>query len=58
MKIQKGEFLNSIRNLVAGVLSFEEKKVEGKKTTIFKIMVGFELGNKKWFMEKRFSEFD
>lgn len=58
MKIQKGEFLNSIRSLVAGVLSFEDKRVDGKNAILFKVMIGFEKGNKKWFIEKRFSEFD
>ena len=40
------------------VPSFSEKN-EGKNTVVYyKIIVGFTKNNKRWFVEKRYSEFD
>ena len=40
--------------------SFEEKKVDGGKSNVifYKVVVGFSKNNKRWFLEKRYSEFD
>lgn len=42
------------------VPSFEEKKVDGGKNNVmfFKVIFGFIKGNKRWALEKRYSEFD
>lgn len=40
--------------------SFEEKKADGGKNNVifYKVVVGFSKNNKRWFLEKRYSEFD
>jgi len=40
--------------------SFEEKKVDGGKNNVvfYNVAFGFQKNNKKWFLLKRYSEFD
>ena len=40
--------------------SFEERKVDGGKNNVvfYKLVIGFQKNNKKWFLLKRYSEFD
>ena len=41
------------------VHSFEEKKEGAKNNVIFyKVIIGFVKNNKRWFLEKRYSDFD
>jgi len=42
------------------VPSYDERKLDGGKNNVifYKIIVGFTKNNKKWFVEKRYSEFD
>jgi len=58
--MQKGEFVNNIQGMMIEVPSYEEKKMDGGKNNVifYKIIVGFTKNNKKWFVEKRYSEFD
>ena len=51
---------NFIQSMSVDVPSFEEKKVDGGKNNVvfFKVIFGFIKGNKRWFLEKRYSEFD
>lgn len=45
--------------MMIDIPSFEEKKADGNKNVIFyKVVVGFSKNNKRWFLEKRYSEFD
>ena len=56
----KGEFVNNIQGMMIDIPSFEEKNVEGGKTNVvfYKVVCGFSKNNKRWFLEKRYSEFD
>ena len=44
----------------AEIPSFEEKKIDGGKNNVvfYKMVVGFTKNNKKWFLLKRYSDFD
>ncbi len=44
----------------ASIDSFEEKKIDGGKNNVvfYKMIVGFSKNNKKWFIMKRYSDFD
>lgn len=59
-KLQRGEFVNNIQSMMLDIPSFEEKKVDGSKNNVifYKVVVGFSKNNKRWFLEKRYSDFD
>jgi hypothetical protein len=44
----------------ASIDSFEEKKIDGGKNNVvfYKLIIGFNKNNKKWFIMKRYSDFD
>jgi hypothetical protein len=46
--------------MAAEVHSFEEKKIDGGKNNVvfYKIAISFLKNNKRWFLQKRYSEFD
>lgn len=58
--MQRGEFVNNIQSMMIDIPSFEEKKVDGSKNNVifYKVVVGFSKNNKRWFLEKRYSDFD
>ena len=49
-----------IASLSINIFNFEEKKIDGGKNAVvfYKVQVGFTKKNKKWFLQKRYSEFD
>ena len=59
-KMQRGEFVNNIQSMMIDIPSFEEKKADGGKSNVifYKVVVGFSKNKKRWFLEKRYSEFD
>ena len=46
--------------MTVSIDSFEEKKVDGGKNAVvfYKMIIGLVKSNKKWFLNKRYSEFD
>ena len=44
----------------ASIDSYEEKKIDGGKNNVvfYKMIIGFMKNNKKWFIMKRYSDFD
>ena len=58
--MQRGEFVNNIQSMMIDIPSFEEKKIDGGKSNVifYKVVVGFSKNNKRWFLEKRYSDFD
>lgn len=46
--------------MTAEVHSFEEKKIDGGKNNVifYKLIIGFVKNNKRWILEKRYSDFD
>ena len=46
--------------MTADIPTFEEKKIDGGKNLIvfYKLFIGFSKNNKRWFLEKRYSDFD
>jgi len=61
-EIQKSasENQNIIVSMSIEIASFEERKVEGGKGNVvfYKMQIGFLKSNKRWFLEKRYSDFD
>ena len=51
---------NAIASLNINIFNFEEKKIDGGKNSVvfYKVQVNFTKKNKKWFLSKRYSEFD
>ena len=51
---------NAITSLNINIFNFEEKKIDGGKNSVvfYKVQVNFTKKNKKWFLSKRYSEFD
>lgn len=49
-----------IVSLNAEVIGFEEKRIDGGKNNVvfYKMQIGFAKSNKRWFMLKRYSDFD
>ena len=58
--MEKGEFVNNIQGMMIDIPKFEEKKVDGGKNNVifYKVVCGFSKNNKRWTLEKRYSEFD
>lgn len=56
----KGEFMNHIQSLIVDIPSYEERKVDGGKNNVvfYRMVVGFQKNNKRWVVDKRYSEFD
>lgn len=52
--------MNNIQGMMIEIPSFEEKKIDGGKSNVifYKVIVGFSKNNKRWQLEKRYSEFD
>ena len=51
--------MNDIQNLTIDIPEFIERMDGGKNNVIFyKVVIGFSKNNKKWILEKRYSEFD
>lgn len=42
------------------IISYSEKKTEGSKSNVvfYKMQLGFLKNNKRWYIDKRYSEFD
>ena len=51
---------NAIASLNINIFNFEEKKIDGGKNAVvfYKVQIGFMKKNKKWFISKRYSDFD
>jgi len=55
--IKKGEFVNNIQSLSVEVPSYKEAYKDGKSVVFFNMVIQSR-GNKKWELDKRYSEFD
>jgi len=46
--------------MTADVPSYEEKRIDGGKNNVifYKLQIGFSKNNKRWFLLKRYSDFD
>lgn len=46
--------------MTAEIPAFEEKRVDGGKNAVvfFKVMVAFTKNNRRWVLQKRYSDFD
>lgn len=49
-----------IASMTASIPSFEEKRVDGGKNAVvfYKLMIGFTMNNRRWVLNKRYSDFD
>ena len=54
----RSENLNICASMNAEISSFEEKKIDKTTVVFYKMIIGFTKNNKKWFILKRYSDFD